>query len=448
MTFHHPISCFVLSIILGAAIMPVPASAATPRPLDQSCDAYEAWTIQGNPRSDPDGFYNIAYPESNATYWGTTLTAPIGTTATITGRYPKARYMALQVYDVDRNVKSAINDAGIDPDAGQNNPYRTGADQGTYTVTLVFGRTPARPAPNTLYTGGLTTVLVLYRIYYSNNPDDLSGGTSNPQLPNITMNGRTLSSCPVRPVITPEDNTAWGRLDDYDWTGRAPLNGGMPTTYPPTWNLSVTNGFTPYYPSADNSYMGSIISRKYLAAPYRNDVVVFRFRAPTFANTQAGEAPYLANTTKQMRFWSVCQDDPLTTSVMRCIPDNQVAVDANGFATFVISDPSKKPSATALTQYSATWVAWGALAPGDQIYDINHNLLNNDSGVYYQGAILYRQTVPNPSFSQSMTAVSALPRSDWKTAMGDYWPTIGYCALADFEALGPNCYGRQQPQQK
>jgi|GEM_PF-1883666 len=423
---------FIVGVTVNLGVAEIP---------DPSCEAYEAWQVQSNVRSDALGIRNIAFPEANATYWGTPLEAPLGTEVLIRGRYPKARYMAFQVYDNERNVVGAINDADINPNPGQNNPFRSGSAQGTYTIRIVFGRQPIVKPANTIYTAGLTKVLLLYRIYYPDNPDDLTGGAFDPQLPTIIMNGRVLSSCPPRPIITPEDATVWGRLDNGDWAGTVPA--GQPTvaSNPPIWTLANTNRLTPFYPSADNSYMSTLISREYLRPPHNYDMVVLKFRAPTFTNTQAGEPPYWSTTTRQVRFWSVCTYETISTGVVRCLSDDQ-ALQRDGFVTFVISDPSKRPSDEVLLQHAASWIAWGALQPGDHIYDINLNVLTNEQPVYYYGSILYRQTMPNPSFAQSIRAVSQLPVFQWKSAMGDYWPKIGYCTAAQFNLLGAECVGR------
>ncbi|MFN0100877.1 MAG: hypothetical protein ACKV2U_02180 [Bryobacteraceae bacterium] len=404
---------------------------------DPGCESYQSWQIQGSVKSDTVGNLNANYPEANATYWGTVLQLPAGANIVIRGRYPSARYMAFQLYDSERNVLDAINDQTILPDPGQNNPFQTGTEAGTYTIRVVFGPKPAQPAPNTIYTDLVPDVLILYRIYYSTNVSDLTGGTLDPVLPEVYSAGSLLSACPVRPIIQPEDNSVWGRLDNADFSGvrPAPLT---PTARVPAWLLSVTNPLTPYYPSQDNSYMSAVISRQYLNAPYANDLAVVRIKAPTFANTHAGEPPYLATTTRQVRFWSVCTDELKTTGVVRCAADYETPL-RDGYATIVISDPSKKPTDQVLAQHAAVWLPWGALLPGDTVYDVDGNVLDNNSGVYYQALVLYRQTVANPAWTSSFTAVGQLPRDEWKSAMGDYWPNIGYCRSAAFTQQGGGC---------
>jgi hypothetical protein len=156
-------------------------------------------------------------------------------------------------------------------------------------------------------------------------------------------------------------------------------------------------------------------------------MVVMTMRAPSFPNTQAGEAPYLANTSRQVRFWSVCQYDPVSTGVNRCIPDYLANV-ASGFATIVISDPSKRPSDSILAQWGAEWMPWGALLSTDTVYDVDLNKVGNPQSVYYYGVVMYRQTLANPSWSRSIAnVVTNNAWQDMQAAMGDYWPQIGYC---------------------
>jgi hypothetical protein len=213
-------------------------------------------------------------------------------------------------------------------------------------------------------------------------------------------------------------------------------------TNPPTLLLTVPSRITPYYPSADNSYMSALVSREYLMPPYAYDMVVMRMRAPTMPDTQAGEAPYLALTDRQVRFWSICEYDKLSTGVNRCVEDNQ-ALNVGGFVTVVVSDPSKRPSDSILTAQGARWMSWGALQNGDMVYDIDGNPVGNERPVYYYGSILYRQTLSNPSWDKSMTnIVNNYPRDQWKSAMGDYWPVIGYCSAANFAAFGIDCIGK------
>jgi hypothetical protein len=411
----------------------------TPPP-DPSCQVTDAWTWQGNQRTDATGIYNHAYPEWNATYWITKVSAPRESVLTIRGRFPNARYMSFQAYNQYQVVLGGINDISINPDPGQNNPYRTGTAQGTYTVRMVFGKEPPNPAPNTFYTDGATTVGLIYRVYHPDDPDDLPA-SFDPVLPTLSFEakGLTFVSCAPRPILVPEEATINGRLDDSDFVGTNPPLGFVAATNPPVW------GFVPpliFFPNKDNSYMYTTISRTYLKPPYNYNMVVIHMRAPTFPNTQAGMPPYA---TSDVRFWSVCQNEVISTGVVRCAPDSG-AVNSNGWATFVISDPSFRPSSSVLQRWGATWIPWGALQPGDFIYSRTLTPLTNADGVFYNGFVVYRQTMANALFPQAIQAIGKLPIRERKTAMGDYWPSIGYCTAAKFDALGPACLQKDMNQ--
>ena len=439
---------------LGALLTSATAPAAFAQfngPPDPGCTSQQAWPVQVSPRTDSTGASNINYPLVVATYWGTALTENIGSAVMIEGQFPAARFMSLELYDYDGNVLGGLADESIDPDPGQNNPFRPGGGtaQGNYTVRLVFGPQPATPPPNTLYSGlpdtttarETQTIVLLYRVYYPNDqisdPDDLTGEAAAPVLPSLIVGGIALSTCPPRPVITPQTATVWGRLDQIDFVGVAPPT-PVPAGNPPKWFLTHTSSTTSYYPNIYNSYMTAILSRQYLSAPFNYNLVVMQMRAPTFADTQAG-VPSYANA--DVRFWGLCTDEPLTTGVVRCIPDDQAPL-SNGYVTFVISDPSYQPSTSVLSQWGASWLAWGALEPDDYVYNAEEDVLTNANGVFYYCNMMYRQTLANPAFLSSITNVSTLPITEQQAAMGAYWPKIGYCTLQAFETSGPDCIGQ------
>src|SRR5207249_1871487 len=101
--------------------------------------------------------------------------------------------------------------------------------------------------------------------------------------------------------------------------------------------------------------------------------------------------------------------------------------------------PSKRPTDAVLNQFGATWLPWGALLPSDSIYDARGNLLTNANGVFYYGLLLYRQTLADPNWAQSIENISKLPRSERQAAMGPYWPSIGYCKIESFTRSGAGC---------
>ncbi len=426
-------SFFGLGIAAYVALSPAFAFGGVP-----ACASYTGWNGQTNPPTDAAGFANTNFPEgSNTTYFGTLLTAPIGTVFTIHGEYPLCRFMALEIYTGDQLV-DFINDYQINADSGTNNPFVSGTAQGTFTVYLVFGTQPATVPPNTLYTGTLTTVSLLYRLYHTTNPNSVAGSSTNPVDPIITVGTKTLTNCPIQPIL-PANSTPWDRLDLGNWMGTIPTGSQIITkgvSPDPVWALQ-NPATAHFFPNGADYYMSTILSRQYLAPNSNENLFVMKFKAATFPNTRAG-VPVYAN--KQVRFWSICTDDPYTTNVNRCTPDDATVQDPDGFATVVISDPGSAPTTAALTQFYATWLPWGALdLPTDVVYDRQQNPWGITSPVQYYNNVIYRQTLANSTFTQSFVNISTLPPAEQPAAAGPYWPTSGYCSTAAFEASGAEC---------
>lgn len=400
------------------------------------------WISQGGPESDATGIRNINYPEaSSTTYWGTPLVGTMGETVTIYGQFPLARFTALEVYTGGGNAGGVlidhIADVDIVPNPGQNNPYVSGTAKGYYTVYLVFGPKPAQPAQNTIYSGTHTSTTLMYRIYHTTNPNDPAASAP---LPFISVNGKILKNCSVKPFLTDPLSTPWGRLASSDFIGSAPPEKlKFAATNPPIWSLTSAYDGGIYFPNGANGYMGALLSREFLAPHTSKNLYVVHYRAPTFPNTRSGEPVHLD---RQVHFWSFCTDDPYTTNANRCVPDDLSVIDPNGFVTFVISDPGSKPSDAAMRAFSATWVPWGALnRPTDVVYDRMQRGWGINTPVHYYNALIIRQTDAAATFTQSYDAVMQLPLDQQAEAMGDYWPVGGYCSTADFNSYGTACIG-------
>jgi len=431
-----------MSLLGGVLIPPVLAQIVTVPP-DPGCTASEAWNIQVNPQTDPTGLRNNQYTQTNSYNWVYELTNP-GAAALLQGQYPAVRYMSFELFNQTGTFIGGINGASIVPDSGQNNPFVSGSAQGTYTVVISSSAAPPTPAPNTLYTSGQTDLLLNYRFYYPTVPTNVTGGAA---LPTISINGVPITTCPAEPIISPATSTVWGRLDQTNFVGMPPPKpypatvalqlATTPPTNPPTPKAVVPTSSTPFFPSIDNSYLVTMLSREYLNSPYTNNLAVIRFMAPTFPNTQAGA---LASAPGQVRDWTVCTDDVVSTAVSRCAADNE-STNVNGFVTFVISDPGQEPSASTLSQWGATWIAWGALESSDVLYsETGNQTYTNANGVFYFTPVYYFQTDADPNWAQSIRNIAQLPGPLQPVAMGAYWPTAGYCTLSAFEALGAGCF--------
>jgi hypothetical protein len=150
--------------------------------------------------------FNIAYPDAGATYWAAGFRRPPGSKLTLRGRYPHARYMAMQTYDVLGRGVDALADYQLDPLPGSTNPFRRGADRTahkrSYRITVADAKNPGypleayagEPARNKIYVvpdagpitetaGGQTYELnlLMLRVYVPDDGTNLTGGVGLPK---------------------------------------------------------------------------------------------------------------------------------------------------------------------------------------------------------------------------------------------------------------------------
>jgi hypothetical protein len=151
----------------------------------------------------------------------------------------------------------------------------------------------------------------------------------------------------------------------------------------------------------DNAYVYAFISRGF------GPIVVFRGRAPTFADTYP-DAPVMPSGT-QLRYWSFCQNDPFDERYVACRRDDQVKADRHGDFTIVVSQPARWPAAARRRCRSASWIPWGPQP---------------------HGAMIYRHMLPDPSFGEAIQNVSY---GEEAAGMGAYYPRGRY--FGDWRAV-------------
>jgi hypothetical protein len=151
------------------------------------------------------GASNIAYPDTDATYW----TMPYDSTAwpemRISGQYPSARFMSFTVYDEQGGDAVGLIDADIVPDAGSANPFTpagAGSSGGTYTLTVLGPSGTA--ASNTLLLPTPVGYVVL-RVYVPDEGLDREGGVALPQVVLVAPD-RSEQTLPVCTPPTAHDD--------------------------------------------------------------------------------------------------------------------------------------------------------------------------------------------------------------------------------------------------
>lgn len=150
-----------------------------------------------------EGVSNVAYPDTDATYWTMPFDSQAWQEMRISGQFPAARFMSFTVYDAQGSTPTALFDYQIAPDSNSHNPFQQSAGSGPdedFTVTI-FGPS-GTPGTNTLL---LPTPIgqVIWRVYVPDMGDDRAGGVP---LPIITLIGQAgdehgLTPCdPVSPA--------------------------------------------------------------------------------------------------------------------------------------------------------------------------------------------------------------------------------------------------------
>ena len=395
--------------------------------VDQTCELTAT-------RFDPDTV-NVLFPDSSAQYWSTRYTAVPGTRIRIDGIFPYSRYTSWNVYDPLLRPFAKKSDFELQPDPGSSNPFLPGAarttppDQRHYTLFITFDPTD-QPGPNTIYVDPTKNPrgLITLRVYVPDQGRDMTGGVGLPQVTwePTSSTGPPPTTSPCRDLEKPSSSTVTGA---YGGLAGADTGPPYPGRNPPVWHKFVNlcqsgadllfdnqvgdqlpqSGQNPcgnfgsggFLSNLDNAYVYAFISQGF------GRLVVFHGRAPTFAATYPS-APTMPSGV-QLRYWSFCQNDPITQRYVGCGRDDQVRVGAQRSYTLVVSPPSAWPAAAQKRCRSATWIPWGPQP---------------------QGVMIYRHMLPDPSFTQAIQNVSY---GHEQSQMGAYYPTGRY--FADWQAV-------------
>ncbi|HEY1358974.1 MAG TPA: hypothetical protein VGF21_11790 [Thermoleophilaceae bacterium] len=381
---------------------------------------------------------NTLAVDTNAVYWGVHYTAVPGTRIRIEADFPYARYTSWNLYDSQAKPISGLNDQELEADAGSTNPFLAGADRTSerrhYTAFVEFGKAPARPKPNTIYSGDSPQGTLLLRVYMPDRGRDAKGGVPLPRLSVEPANG---SGGAVTPTACREAQAPYPQQLNQAVAGAPGLpdptddGDGYPGRNPPNWRLYVNLARTVTDVMLDNETgqdlhgpvteampvaPGIFANRDidYVFAPTSRgfgEVLVVKGRAPTFPDTRGGAKVFPGGV--QTRYFSFCQYEPGSQRVIGCHPDDEIPVDADGNYTVVVSTSEHRPS-NARPECGVAWIPWGPAT---------HAIL------------VYRQMLAAASFTEA-TANIAEPGKELET-MGPYYPSARY--LKDetaFEARG------------
>ncbi len=437
-----------LRAALLAAMLLTPRGA---RAADELADVFPhcSWWLETTPET-----MNVAYPDTEATYWTTPFIARPGLRLTVTGQFPEARYFSLTVYDntfgyftTAEGVTSGIADYRIAPDAGAANPWQTSGSVagGAFTVTVkrdvTAGEANAIPlVPSTPVDGKLPSDVgfLIFRVYVP------AGGNTQVVLPTVTVDDgarRTpLPLCSAQAVkrIARDGGAAArvARMLRRLRKGRTPYSPPCGTDCPPSLQFFLPSpGVTSsVFPNPDNAYVSALFT------PTRGTVVVVRGLAPSSPTTPGsgvvgdtiGAAPVpWTDPTWQVRYWSITNNVyekpfPVVTlgsgdrAVYGGAPDLTTPLDADGRYTVVVSHPADRPDNATL----ADGVAW---------------LPTQVSAPKAWETLIVRNMLPNPTFANAIQQIDPADYGDpaaAAAAMDAYYPLVAACERSVFESGG------------
>ncbi|TSD99650.1 hypothetical protein FOS14_10245 [Skermania sp. ID1734] len=369
-----------------------------------------AWRFMSN-----DQVLNVAFPDSNATYWVLPYALGSGDRIELSGDYPAARYFSLNTYGTNFDTVDTLRDNQIVADPGSVNPFVIGSatneslQQRHWHATLVTGHADrtrneiqALPAEQNTPVGFL-----IIRVYVPTDPRSLNGGVG---LPTATMHvaGATVQSQPCNQVFDPQSYSgpvAAVGADAFDRVIGNAAAGAFPGNVPEATfvNPASTSGL---FPNGDNRYIGAGLTYQ----PGR--LVVIRAKAPSYPDTRAGQAP---TSPTQVRYWSMCQNDQVSPyPVVGCAADFQTRLDGDGYYTYVVAAPQDLP---ATIGPGVTVLPWGSTAVAKKV-------------------VFLRYMLPSSQFYPNSIQASQAQRSDPAVTMGAYYPHATYCDKATFASGG------------
>ena len=442
--------------VADQAVLPVSTS-LTGRTLPTTC----AWPIVTNAQK-----VNVAYPDTDATYWTMPYKVEPGTRLVVNGTFPSARFMSFNTYDstggafTTNGVPGAIFDYQITPNQGATNPYQKSVkriaklrgDNASSRAASGFKvrvqsdvpGTSANTIPNApAGTPSGSVGFLLMRVYLP------KGGNFNAiKLPSISVinseGKQTVQPCAPKKQKSPK--AALANLDEPTQAALRNIIAKLEQEAPPTAGGASPAGSAPtiafsrataattnsVFPNSASAYVSALFT------PDPNRVVLVRAKAP---RTPALKPPGTQATpwpTKkyQLRYFSLCNNIyrkpwPVVINKTKgggtdlgCRADNATQLDKRGRYTYVVAQQSKKNIVSRWA--NTTFVPTSNKSKRDQEVLIFRNMLSNAS---------FKKSAANAPQNDQPAGAAA--------AMGDYYPRAVSCPTKYYLAEGPTaCFKR------
>lgn len=125
----------------------------------------------------------------------------------------------------------------------------------------------------------------------------------------------------------------------------------------------------------------------------------------------------------QLRYWSICNNEGLTSGKTTgpCLADEEVPINAKRDYTIVVSLPQDRP-ANATAKCGVAWMNWGKTGDGYTRPDSTLIIVRNLT------------TTAHPAFPNAVQNI-ATPGAV-KSTMGAYLPTVTYTDAKQFQHIG------------
>jgi len=348
-----------------------------------------SWPLESTGR----GLSNVAYPDTNATYWVMPVDTSTWQSMIVTGQYAQSRFFSFTTYyspqQTNTRVVGDIIDANIAPDSGSTNPFAPGTAAAPYNYTITFDGNTTGNGNHVAWATNQTTY-VIYRIYVADEGLDREAGVP---LPNITLvdtrgSQHPLAQCSQAARVAAEAKTLIATLESGVTAATCPTGAAQSGAVTFTDTNSGEGG---HFPNPVTTYYAA----RNLCLQADN-VIVVRGQAPDFPNTYVGGTIYQPAFpgSIQVRYWSLCVNEEVTPGpVVDCRADYATQLDGQGFYTYVISrDDALSQTPPFWLPAGATWLQWGE--------------------PLIQNALAFRDMVPADGF----------------TLTGNYLPTGVYCS--------------------
>lgn len=309
----------------GAAFAVALAALAGPAPA-RAAECTHQWDLSqvGTDPTKPKGLSG----DANAAYPVFSFRGNPHIRYVIKGKFPRARFMSFETVQTQKDKSvDKIFDRDIVPDAGSANPFQEGEDieaaARDYTIEAV-PEGSARSAPNLMKLPRNRLLhSFMMRIYAPNS----GGPIAKQDIPRIFA----YDAHSARPVACPRELYS----DPYF---HFPFFLDRIFKKKPSFVFEETAiAWGPN--SAIPSYLYGVNEME-----RGSELVVVRFKAPTYNDTAAGGA---FSDSAETRYWSICTQNAAKNQTLGCLPDHKAHPDADGIVTVVVGQGAAVRAAAA-----------------------------------------------------------------------------------------------------